>query len=228
MVATLHHRGPDDATTFVDGPLGFAHARLSIIDLAGGQQPVHNEDRSVWTIFNGEIFNYLELRRDLEAKGHTFYTHSDTEVIVHAYEEHGLDFVNQLNGQWAIALWDVKRKRLVLTRDRAGERPIFFTEAGGRLLFASEVKALLPVLASRPRLDPRGLAQKLVFWAPQAPQSLFAGIESLPPGHTMVVEDGRRSLRKYWDWSFPSDPGGARRFEDYADELRALLIDAVK
>ena len=142
MVAALRHRGPDGNGRYLDDRVALGHARLSIIDLAGGAQPIRNEDGTVQVILNGEIFNYLELRRGLEQRAHRFYTDSDTEVIVHLYEEHGERFVEHLNGQFAIALWDRTRRQLVLARDRAGIRPLFYARAGGRLLFASEVKAL--------------------------------------------------------------------------------------
>ena len=145
MIRQLHHRGPDGVGFYCTGRVGLAHARLSIIDIAGGTQPIHNEDKTVWVVFNGEIFNYVELRRDLERQGHAFYTQSDTEVIVHLYEQYGEQFVTHLNGQFAIALWDATRQRLVLVRDRIGIRPLFYTRARGRLLFASEAKALFAV-----------------------------------------------------------------------------------
>src|SRR5207253_8093691 len=129
MLQRRHHRGPDGVGFYRDRDVGLAHARLSIIDLEGGQQPIHNEDKSVWVVFNGEIFNYLELRATLEAQGHRFYTHSDTEVIVHLYEQYDTDFVRHLNGQFAIALWDTRRQRLILARDRTGIRPLFYTRA---------------------------------------------------------------------------------------------------
>ena len=153
MIAMLRHRGPDGFGFYTEPGLGFAHARLSIIDLAGGQQPMHNEDRSVWVTFNGEIFNYVELRRDLEQAGHVFATKSDTEVLVHAYEQYGLDFVHQLNGQFAFAIWDAGRGRLVLVRDRAGILPLFMAERRGRLVFGSEIKSLLPAIGTPERLS---------------------------------------------------------------------------
>jgi asparagine synthase (glutamine-hydrolysing) len=140
MIRTLEHRGPDGFRFYADETLGMAHARLSIIDLEGGWQPIHNEDKTVWVVFNGEIFNYIELRHALEKIGHAFYTHSDTEVIVHLYEQYGDEFVQHLNGQFAIALWDKTKQRLILARDRTGIRPVFYTTAHGRLLFASEVR----------------------------------------------------------------------------------------
>jgi asparagine synthase (glutamine-hydrolysing) len=229
MIGTLHHRGPDGTGFLCQDEIGLAHARLSIIDLAGGDQPIHNEDRSVWLVFNGEIFNFIELRAELEASGHRFYTHSDTEVIAHLYEQHGLEFVRHLNGQFAIGLWDARSKRLVLARDRTGIRPLFYTTANGRLLFASECKALFAAAGVDRRLDPLALAQTFTFWAPLSPRCAFDGISSLPPGHLMVVEDGRTRIERYWDWSFPDHPIAATRSaDDYAQELRELLVDAVR
>lgn len=237
MIHTLHHRGPDGYGFHVGDGVGLAHARLSIIDLATGQQPIHNERRTVWTVFNGEIFNYVELRQLLERQGHRFYTQSDTEVIVHLYEQHGDDFVSHLNGQFAIALWDAERRRLLLARDRTGIRPLFHTRAHGRLWFGSEIKALLAVLPQRATLDPTGLAQTLNYWGPVDPATVFEGIHSLPPGHVLTVDDGgRETLRRYWDWRFPAAAdqtmASARRMfgseEQAAAELRELLIDAVR
>ena len=143
MNATITHRGPDEDGFYLNGPLGMANRRLSIIGLADGRQPITNEDRTVWTVFNGEIYNYPDLRRELTHRGHTFRTSTDTEVLVHLYEEHGEDFVRELNGMFAIALWDDRRRRLLIYRDRLGEKPLYYVRTGGRLLFASEIKALL-------------------------------------------------------------------------------------
>ena len=233
MIARLHHRGPDGTGIWTSGAIGLAHARLSIIDLAGGHQPIHNEDRTVQVIFNGEIFNYVELREALIARGHHFYTHSDTEVIVHLYEEHGEHFVDHLNGQFAIALWDTRRQSLILARDRTGIRPLFYTEAAGRMIFASEVKALFALPEVRRSLDVQALAQTCAYWCPLAPRTAFEGVSSLPPGHVMVVRNGTRRIHRYWDWTFPDAESGASRDtrrteEDYAAELRDLLIDAVR
>jgi asparagine synthase (glutamine-hydrolysing) len=168
LVQALHHRGPDGRGTLIDGPVGLGHARLSIIDLEGGAQPIGNEDGRVQVVFNGEIFNYLELRATLIARGHRFRTASDTEVLVHLYEEHGDDFVTHLNGQFAIALWDARRQRLVLARDRVGIRPLYFTRIGGRFAFASEVKALFALRDVPRRLDAAGLASVFSFWCSKA------------------------------------------------------------
>jgi asparagine synthase (glutamine-hydrolysing) len=228
MIGTLRHRGPDGYGYHTDASLGLAHARLSIIDLESGWQPIHNEDESVWVVFNGEIFNYIELRRCLEAAGHRFYTRSDTEVIVHLYEQHGEEFVQHLNGQFGIALWDKARRRLVLARDRTGIRPLFYTTVRGRLLFASEIKALFALPDVPRRLNERALGEIFTYWSPLAPATAFEGIEALPPGHLMIVQDGRIRLRRYWDWSFPESAPVARSADSYAEELRELLIDAVR
>ena len=204
MIHPLAHRGPDGFGFHAAPSIGLAHARLSIIDLSTGDQPIHNPRRTVWTVFNGEIFNFVELRQMLEAKGHQFYTQSDTEVIVHLYDRYGEDFVQHLNGQFAIALWDSERQRLVLARDRAGIRPLYYTRQRGRLWFASEVKSLLAVLPECAHLEPQALMQTLTYWAPVDPDTLYQGVQSLPPGHVLSVErDGRQHLRRYWDWTFP-------------------------
>lgn len=234
MIHTLAHRGPDGYGFHADHGIGLAHARLSIIDLSTGDQPIHNPSRTVWTVFNGEIFNYVELRRELEAEGRVFYTQSDTEVIVHLYDRDGDDFVQHLNGQFAIALWDATRRRLVLARDRAGIRPLYLAREAGRLWFASEPKALLAALPQCAVLDPRGLAETFATWSPIEPHTVYRGIESLPPGHLLVREaDGRETLRRWWDWTFPDEADTSpSRFpmdvETATAELRALLIDAVR
>ena len=229
MIGRLHHRGPDGTGFLLDGPVGLAHARLSIIDLASGQQPIHNEDRRIWVVFNGEIFNYLELRRELEAQGHRFYTQSDTEVIVHLFEQHGERFVEQLNGQFAIALWDSRRQTLVLARDRTGIRPLFYAKSAGRLIFASEIKALFALPGVQRHIRPQALAEICTYWSALAPHTAFDGVLSLPPGHMMVVTDGVQRISRYWDWEFPPIATRPPQTEEaYADELRELLIDAVK
>lgn len=229
MASCLRHRGPDGAGFFCDTSAGLAHTRLSIIDLATGDQPIHNEDSSVWIIFNGEIFNHIELRADLERRGHLFYTHSDTEVLVHLYEEHGDDFVTHLNGQFAIALWDKRGQRLLLCRDRAGILPLFYTQQRGRLLFASEIKALLPVLGASPELNPAALDQILTFWAPLHDATIFDGVLQLPPGEMLIVTREQVKRHCYWQWTYPVDGDYHRRSEaELAEQLRALLLDATR
>jgi asparagine synthase (glutamine-hydrolysing) len=230
MIARLNHRGPDGNGLFVDGAVGLAHARLSIIDLTGGDQPIHNEDQSAWVVFNGEIFNYIELRAELLALGHRFYTASDTEVIVHLYEQYGEKFVDYLNGQFAIALWDKKQQKLVLARDRTGIRPLFYAETNGRLIFASEAKALFALPEVHRALDAVALNQICTYWSPLAPSTIFEGVKSLPPGHIMVAANAETRIEKFWDWDFSdvASNHGTRSEADYADELRELMIDAVR
>ncbi len=229
MASRLRHRGPDGEGVYLHGRAGLAHRRLSIIDLEGGDQPIHNEDRTVWVVFNGEIFNFVELRRELEVAGHRFYTRSDTEVIVHAYEAWGDDFVDHLNGQFAIALWDQRAGRLLLVRDRVGIVPLFYRQHGRRLLFASEIKAMLAVLPESPRLDAAALDQLMTFWSPVSPATLFEGVQEVSPGCMVVLEDDTLRQRRYWDWTFPLHddylPGGE---EALAEELHGLLVDATR
>jgi asparagine synthase (glutamine-hydrolysing) len=233
MIHALAHRGPDGYGFHVEPGIGLAHARLSIIDLATGDQPIHNPARSVWTVFNGEIFNFVELRARLQAQGHVFYTRSDTEVIVHLYDRYGDRFVDHLNGQFAIALWDGARRRLVLARDRAGIRPLYWTRAGGALWFASEAKALFAALPGRARLSVAGLMQAFSYWAPLDPDTAWEDVHSVPPGHVLAVEeDGTQALTRYWDWNFPTAAQSRiTRFAsigEAAGELRERLVDAVR
>lgn len=231
MLPALCHRGPDGSGVYLDssGRIGLGHTRLSIIDLAGGAQPMANEDQTVWVSFNGEIFDYIELRETLLKAGHRFSTHSDTEVIVHAYEQYGDDFVQYLNGQFAIALWDANRRRLLLVRDRVGILPLFYTRQGRQLLFASEIKALLPLLAEAPRVSPAALDQVFTFWAPHSPNTLFEGIYEVPPGHLLVLENGHVRESVYWDWRFPEqDDYLTGSTADLAEQLYDLLADATR
>ena len=229
MIAALAHRGPDGYGYYESEGIGLAHARLSIIDLATGDQPIHNEDRTVWVAFNGEIFNYVELRAKLLSDGHRFYTQSDTEVIVHLYEQYGDDFVEHLNGQFAIALWDAKRRRLVLARDRTGIRPLFYQQSATHLTFASEVKSLFAAESVPRRLDLQSLAQIFTYWAPLGARTAFEGVHSLQPGHLLALEGGQVTIKQYWDWQFPTERDcSVGKVEDYAHELRELLVDSVR
>jgi asparagine synthase (glutamine-hydrolysing) len=230
MTRALTHRGPDEEGYHEVPGLGLGHRRLSIIDLGTGQQPLCNEDGSIWVAFNGEIFNYVELRESLVKRGHVFKTHSDTETLVHLYEDRGLDFVNELNGQFAIALWDAPRRRLVLVRDRVGIRPLFHTTlADGTLLFGSEIKALLAHGALRAEIDPVALGQIATLWVSVPPRTPFNGIDELGPGRMLVIDAGRRTERQYWDYRFPRPHEYEDRSADYwADNARALLQDAVR
>jgi asparagine synthase (glutamine-hydrolysing) len=199
MAGALFHRGPDEFGIYRDGVAGLSHARLSIIDLVTGQQPLSNEDETLWVVFNGEIFNYVELRAELEARGHRFRTKSDTEVIVHAYEEWGDDAFSRFNGQFAIALWDASRRALALVRDRVGVRPLFYLEHADRLFFGSEIKAIFAADPELPReLDPVGLKETFTFWSVVPPQSVFRGVVELPPGTVRTyTADGVRE-HTFW------------------------------
>jgi asparagine synthase (glutamine-hydrolysing) len=220
MTRTLVHRGPDDEGYYHAAGIGLGHRRLSIIDLTAGHQPLANEDETIWVAFNGEIFNYRELRIELARQGHRLRTASDTETIVHLYEQYGLDFVDHLNGQFAIALWDGPRRRLVLARDRVGIRPLFYANLpNGDLLFASEAKAILAHGAVRAEVDPTALAQLSTFWVTVPPRTQFKGICELPPGSLLVVEPARQSLVQYWKHQFPDVDGYADRPIQYWTEL---------
>jgi asparagine synthase (glutamine-hydrolysing) len=232
MVGAIAHRGPDDQGVFVGDEIGLGHARLSIIDLASGQQPMANADKSVWISFNGEIFNYVELRDDLVARGRRFATQSDTEVILQLYEEMGPDCVTLLNGDFAFALWDARRRRLMLARDRMGVRPLFHTRRNGTLYFASEVKALLEVPGVSPALDPIALDQIFTFWFPLAPRTPFKDIEELKPAHVLIADPDRVVVRPYWSLDYPRlgeegahDP---RAEGALAEEIEHLLVDATR
>lgn len=226
MTASMTHRGPDAEGFFTDTGVSLGHRRLSIIDLGGGKQPMHNEDQTVWIVFNGEIYNFLELRSYLEKKGHRFYTDSDTEVIIHAYEEFGLDFGKKLEGIFAAAIWDSKEERLVLLRDQPGTKPLYYTKAGERFLFASEIKALLECQDVEREVDKTALNEYLTYRYVPDPKTLFKGIKKLPAGHILVVENGQEKLRQYWDLSF-SDQMSKYTFDDCAKSLRLQLRETV-
>lgn len=232
MIAALHHRGPDGSRIRADGQVGLAHARLSIIDPEGGWQPIHNPGRDVWVIFNGEIFNHIELRTALERQGHRFYTDSDTEVIVHLYDRYGEAFVEHLNGQFAIALHDMRRQRMVFARDRVGIRPLHYRRLPGRLAFASEIKALFALPGQHRAFDVQALGEIFSFWGTLDSRTVFQDVSQLPPGHRMVVDLRDPALQprieRYWAWQhLPADEPG-RSEDDYAAELHALLVDAVR
>ena len=229
MAGALRHRGPDEAGLYRDGWAGLAHTRLSIIDLRSGQQPLCNEDGTLWVAFNGEIYNHLELRAELEALGHRFRTRSDTEAIVHAFEAWGEGAFPRFNGQFAIALWDARRRRLTLARDRLGVRPLYLREEPGRVIFASEVKALFALDPSIPRaLDPLGLQQAFTFWGVIPPRTAFRGVSQLEPGHVRSYEKGDLRDRAFWTPRFPEGRDGEFRGSagEAAEAVRAALTRA--
>lgn len=230
MNAAIGHRGPDERDIHVAKDAGLAHTRLSIVGLSDGQQPMANADGTAWISFNGEVFNYVELRNELIAKGRRFRTGSDTEVILQLYDEMGIDCVDRLNGDFAFAIWDEKRQKMMLARDRMGVRPLFHTSYKGVLFFASEVKALLTVPGIGAEMDPIALDQIFTLWAPIAPRTSFKGISELPPAHRLIVDTRKTEIEPYWRLSFPDrDERLSLRSETQAaEELRALLEDATR
>jgi asparagine synthase (glutamine-hydrolysing) len=227
MAGLLEHRGPDDRGIHVEPRAGLAHTRLSIIDVALGQQPMSNEDGSLWITFNGEIFNHVELRADLIRKGHRFRTRSDTEVLLHLYEEDGPEAVHKLNGQWALGIWDARTGTLFLSRDRIGVRPLFYTTCGQQLMFASEIKALFAHPEVSREIDPYGLDNVFTFWTTLAPRTAFKGISALPPGHSLTWCDGRIAIAEYWRPTF-STPDADASAADSAARLQTVLEDATR
>jgi asparagine synthase (glutamine-hydrolysing) len=232
MIGAIAHRGPDAQGFFIEDGVGLAHARLSIIDLSGGAQPMADADDAIWVSFNGEIFNYVELRRDLIARGYRFRTSSDTEVIVQAYQAYGPACVTHFNGDFAFALWDSRKKLFMLARDRVGVRPAFYAARGGRLYFASEIKALLAAPGVTAEIDPIALDQVFTFWFPLPPRSIFKDIAELPPAHVLLATADGVRVEPYWRLSFPDaedrDALDRRDPRDVAEELSALLEDATR
>lgn len=226
MCRIMSHRGPDDEGYFIDKNIGLGIRRLSIIDLETGHQPIHNEDETIWIVFNGEIYNFQELRESLKKKGHQFYTKTDTEVIIHLYEEKGKDCVNYLNGMFAFAIWDKKKEKLFLARDRLGIKPLYYTVVDGSLLFASEIKALLKCDKVEREVNLIGMHHFLTFLYVPAPFSMFKGIKKLPPAHTMSYKNGKLEMTQYWDLCFSK--AKIKRKEYYSERILELLREAVK
>lgn len=227
MAAIIKHRGPDGYGFYKDERVGFAHARLSIIDLEGGWQPIHNEDKTVWITFNGEIFNYIELREFLLRKGHKFYTQSDTEVIVHLYEDYGEECLGHLNGQFSFAIWDKKNEVLFMARDRVGIRPLFYTTVDNTIIFASEIKSIFMDKRVNRDIDIYGLDQTFTYWMPLSPRTVFKNIFEIPAGHFLSVNKGEMKITKYWDIDFTIEPT-TKSESHYSEEFLELLIDATK
>jgi asparagine synthase (glutamine-hydrolysing) len=225
MCDVMRHRGPDDEGMHVEPGVALGMRRLSIIDLSTGHQPIHNEDRSVWVVFNGEIYNYRELRDRLEPLGHRFYTSSDTETIVHGYEEWGEAVFSQLRGMFAVAIWDARSRTLLLGRDRPGIKPLYYAEAAGRLFFGSEAKCLLCNPEVDRTLDPAALDHYLAYLYTPRDRAIFRGMRKLPPGHYLKVSDGRVELHRYW--AFPAKPAFRGNERDALDALEQTLSTAV-
>jgi len=229
MLARIQHRGPDESGVYLGQNVGLGNVRLSIIDLKTGQQPMPNEDGSLWIVIKGEIFNYIELREELQKKGHVFKTTSDTEVVVHCYEEYGTACLNKFNGQFAIAIWDTKKRELFLARDRVGIRPLFYTKTQNSFVFASEIKSFLEHPEVNFRFSPESLSQVFTFWSTTAPNTAFQDIYELPAGHFMKVSFEGVEIRPYWNLTFPEEGNENNlSFPDAMEELHSLFEDSVK
>jgi asparagine synthase (glutamine-hydrolysing) len=226
MGGVIEHRGPDDFGHYFGRGVALGMRRLSIIDVAGGHQPICNEDETVWLVLNGEVYNFQELRSELERKGHRFRTRSDTEVIVHLYEEEGVDFLQRLRGMFGLALWDTKRERLVLARDRIGEKPLYVRRESNRLLFASELKAILQVEGIPRRLNPVALEEYLALGYVPAPLCLLDGFEKILPGHYLLVEKGRVEDVTYWDVPFGKTEKHSEM--DWIERIQAKILETVR
>jgi asparagine synthase (glutamine-hydrolysing) len=225
MTGVMRHRGPDDQGFYLNRGVGLASVRLSIIDLSTGKQPIANEDETVWIVFNGEIYNYPELRRELMARGHRFRTQSDTEVIVHLYEQYGTECVKRLRGMFAFALWDDRARRLLVARDPLGQKPVYYRHREHEFVFASEIKALLEDPRVRPALDVHAMHDYISVRCVPGDRTLFAGIRKLEAGEYLTVEDDRVAVERYWDLRYLPKLEGSER--DLVDELRARLMETV-
>jgi len=232
MCQSIAHRGPDDQGIWLQGGIGLGVRRLSIIDVAGGHQPIHNQNESAWIVFNGEIYNFPQLRDRLSAKGHRFYTRTDTEVVVHAYDEWGERCVEELNGMFGLAIWDSRRQTVFLARDRLGIKPLYYAITPQGLAFASELKALLTIPAMRRQVDLAALDDYLALEYVPSPRSIIRGVQKLPPGHTLSwrMDSGEGQLRRYWDIDLGASERepDTRSLEQHADELRAVLLESVR
>jgi asparagine synthase (glutamine-hydrolysing) len=227
MIDAIRHRGPDDSGVYVAASVALGHARLSIIDLNSGHQPLSNEDGTIWVVFNGEIYNYRELRAFLLSKGHIFKTQTDTEVIVHLYEELGPQCLEKLRGMFALALWDEKNKSLFLARDRVGIKPLYYCLTDDTLVFASEIKAILVDPAINRRLAPEIIDRFLSFLYVPGEETLLKGISKLAPGHYLLLKDGKAEIRQYWDLQF-CKPSKTLSLKDAENELSSLLAECVE
>lgn len=228
MIGSIRHRGPDDEGLYCNELVGLAACRLSVIDLSPmGHQPMTNEDGSLWLAYNGEIYNFSELRKDLTSRGHRFRSEADTEVVLHAYEEYGIDCLEKFNGMYAFALWDAGRRRLFCARDRMGIKPFYYYESAGRFVFSSEIKAILQDSNVPREINPVGLNNYLSFGHAIAPQTIYKGIQKLLPGHYLLLEEGNLSDHVYWDLG-KITPESLRSLEEYAQEVKELLRDSVR
>ena len=227
MCDQIVHRGPDDEGILVQDGAGLGMRRLSIIDLSGGHQPVFNEDRSAWIVYNGEVYNFPELRRELESRGHRFYTKTDTEVIIHLYDEMGADCMQKLRGMFALAIYDKVKRKLVLARDRLGKKPLHYARVGDKLYFASEIKSILAVAPELAEVNAQGLLEYLYYGYVPEPITAFTGIHKLPPGHLLEFEKGETRVRQYWD--LPEyNTHAPKSEEECLEELEHRLLEATR
>jgi len=227
MCSAIAHRGPDDEGFYFGAGVGLGMRRLSIIDLNSGRQPVSNEDGSVWVVFNGEIYNFQELRRQMEGRGHVFSTRSDTETIVHLYEEYGKQCVDHLRGMFAFALWDKRRKQLLVARDRLGIKPLYYADIGGRILFASELKSILQLPEVGRDLNWGAVSHLFSFLSTPPMEAIIDGVHKLEPGHLLTASPGRAPvIEPYWELNF--EPDSSRKVGYFVDRVRELLDDSVR
>jgi asparagine synthase (glutamine-hydrolysing) len=225
MSDTIVHRGPDDHGFYIDESISLANRRLSIIDLSTGHQPIHNEDETIWITFNGEVFNFSELKTNLEKKGHKFYTHTDTETIVHLYEEYGDRCAEKLRGMFVFAIWDAKNKKALLVRDRLGIKPLYYTLVNGKLIFGSEMKAILTYPEVQRKINETSLYHFLNIGYFPDPETIFLGIKQLLPGHFLIFQNSKIKIKKYWDIEVKT----AIKSEEYfAKKLLEILEESVK
>ncbi len=229
MLGRIKHRGPDESGIYSSKKVAIGNVRLSIIDISSGQQPLTNSTGDIWIAYNGEVFNYIELREELVKKGYQFKTHSDTEVIVLLYEEYGIDFINKLNGQFAISLWDKRTEELILIRDRVGIRPLFYTKKNKELYFASEIKSLVEHPHIEANISTEALSQIYTFWTALTPKTVFEGIYELPPGHYMICSKEKTEVKPYWELKFPAEGNYSNlSFEQAMEQFKEILADSVK
>jgi len=227
MLKAIVHRGPDDEGTFTEGPLTMGMRRLSIIDLGGGHQPIFNEDKSIVVVFNGEIYNYVELRADLEKRGHTFRTQSDTEVLVHLYEDEGTAFLPKLNGMFAFSIWDKNKRALFVARDRVGIKPMYYTETSNGLLYATELKSILATGLVDAAIDPTAIFEYLVHFYIPGEKSPFKGIKKLLPGHYFTADENGFQTKKWWDLADYTGIASVGR-KEATEQVRDLFLDSIK
>lgn len=227
MMDVMHHRGPDDEGTYINGNIGLGHKRLTIIDLSSGKQPISNENDTIWIVFNGEIYNYQELRISLLAKGHKFKTNTDTEVIVHLYEEYGDNFVNHLRGMFALCIWDSNVDKLILTRDRVGIKPLYYFHNANSLWFASELKSILQDKSVERNINYSAVDKFLTFYYVPGNETLISGLKKLEPGHYLISKNGQLNIKEYWDLNF-SSPDKVYPEKEYLDQLDSILSESVR